>query len=154
MSLIGEALLIIRTLVLLKQQQSRKVLDSRSNTYEDYFRWQYESSLKLLAKHDGLELAGKSVLEIGCGIGGRTARLAVQGTTRAVGIDINAGEITLAAQPCAKVYPSLAPRVEDRRSEENKPLALGQAIISFVPPGRADIYAVRCRRARVVARLR
>jgi 2-polyprenyl-3-methyl-5-hydroxy-6-metoxy-1,4-benzoquinol methylase len=124
MSLIGEALL--KALVLLKQQQSRRVLDSRGDTYEDYFRWQYESSPKLFAKYEGLDLAGKSVLEIGCGIGGRTAWLAAQGTTRAVGIDINAGEIASAAQLCAKLYPSLTPRVEYLRSEEDKPLELGQ----------------------------
>jgi 2-polyprenyl-3-methyl-5-hydroxy-6-metoxy-1,4-benzoquinol methylase len=111
---------------LLKRRQSRKALASRSDTYEDYFRWQYESSSKLFAKYRGLELAGKSVLEIGCGIGGRTAWLAAQGTTRAVGIDINAGELALAAQLCAKIYPSLASLVEYRQSEEDKPLELGQ----------------------------
>src|ERR1035437_1344967 len=124
MSLIGEA--VLRALVLLKRRQSRKALASRSDTYEDYFRWQYESSSKLFAKYRGLELAGKSVLEIGCGIGGRTAWLAAQGTTRAVGIDINAGELALAAQLWAKIYPSLASLVEYRQSEEDKPLELGQ----------------------------
>src|ERR1017187_8774000 len=124
MSLIGEA--VLRALVLLKRRQSRKALASRSDTYEDYFRWQYESSSKLFSKYRGLELAGKSVLEIGCGTGGRTAWLATQNPVRVVGIDINAEEIDLASRLCAKFLPALAPHVEYRVSEESSILDLGQ----------------------------
>jgi SAM-dependent methyltransferase len=109
---------LLKTLIGLKRHLS-KPGPGHGTHYEEYFQWQFSSSAKLFSKYKGLELAGKSVLEIGCGTGGRTAWMATQNPTRVVGIDINAEEIALASQLCAKLYPDLAPRVEYIASQEN-----------------------------------
>jgi len=55
------------------------------DTFEDYFSWQYDGSALKFSLYPGFEPKGKTVLEIGCGTGGRTAYLASTGTARLVG---------------------------------------------------------------------
>jgi hypothetical protein len=97
---------------------------SQTGAYEDYFRWQYGSSPHQCSKYKVLRLRSRASPKVDNGIGGRTAWLASQGTTRAVDIDITADESALAAQRGATAYCSAAPRVEYRRSAEDRLLEL------------------------------
>jgi SAM-dependent methyltransferase len=65
-----------------------------------YWTWQYESSREYFAKFFDLEdrLRGATVVDIGCGLGGRTCYLAKKGVRRIVGTDINHAEIDRAIQ--------------------------------------------------------
>jgi 2-polyprenyl-3-methyl-5-hydroxy-6-metoxy-1,4-benzoquinol methylase len=121
MSFVGEALL--KRLVAWKENSLGKSHGSRSSGgFEDYFRWQFESSPRLFSHYPKLSLAGKRVLEIGCGTGGRTAWLASQDTAETVGIDINAPEIGLARDLQHRLYPHLDGRVTYFASKENEAL--------------------------------
>src|SRR5260370_2515074 len=62
------------------------------SSYEEYFEWQYNTTARLLQTMPNLDLVGATVLELGCGTGGRTAYLASCGASRVCGIDINASE--------------------------------------------------------------
>jgi SAM-dependent methyltransferase len=95
-------------------------------SWESYIQWQYTSSDRLFSKYPNLDLSGKDVLEIGCGTGGRTAFLAMQGARRTVGIDINAQEIHVARELCPTLYPAIQGRCEYVVSEENVALDLGR----------------------------
>lgn len=87
-----------------------------------YFKWQFETSEALFGRYPNFDPAGKSVLEIGCGIGGRTAYLASRGAKPAIGIDINAAEIELAKSLCARCKPELVAAVQYVASQENAAL--------------------------------
>jgi 2-polyprenyl-3-methyl-5-hydroxy-6-metoxy-1,4-benzoquinol methylase len=117
---------LLKTLVVLKERLLGPRKGRGGGGHEGYFQWQFSSSAKLFSCYKGLELAGKSVLEIGCGIGGRTAWMATQNAARVVGIDINAEEIGAATELCAKLYPDIASRVEYKVCQENSALELGQ----------------------------
>lgn len=99
---------------------------TKIDTHEAYHRWQFESSPSLFAKYPDFSLGGKSILEIGCGIGGRSAWLATQGAARVVAIDINAEEIAIAIQLRDELYPALAPMLEYLVSREDGMLDIGQ----------------------------
>ncbi|MBU3981963.1 MAG: class I SAM-dependent methyltransferase [Proteobacteria bacterium] len=64
----------------------------------DYWKWQYESSEKYFTKFGDLyeRLQGKTVLDIGCGLGGRTAFLSTRGVQNIAGSEINHDEIDAA----------------------------------------------------------
>jgi 2-polyprenyl-3-methyl-5-hydroxy-6-metoxy-1,4-benzoquinol methylase len=61
----------------------------------DYWQWQFDSSAAYFAKCFDLmaQLPGKTILDIGCGLGGRTGYIARAGARRVVGVDINQEEI-------------------------------------------------------------
>jgi 2-polyprenyl-3-methyl-5-hydroxy-6-metoxy-1,4-benzoquinol methylase len=115
---------------LLKRVVARRVATSHVRAPADdwaaYVRWQYESTGPLLRKFPPLELDGKSVLEIGCGTGGRSAYLAEHGAARVVGIDINLREIAVARAQCRRLFPRAMDRLEFYEAYEDKPLPLGQ----------------------------
>jgi 2-polyprenyl-3-methyl-5-hydroxy-6-metoxy-1,4-benzoquinol methylase len=96
-----------------------------ASSFEEYFEWQYGTTARVLNMMPGLNLAGATILEIGCGIGGRTAYLAACGTSRAVGIDINPSEIQLARSLCARLHPDLNAKVEYLVCKEDDLLPLG-----------------------------
>src|SRR3990172_13204651 len=123
MSLAGET--ILRSLVPLRRRGPAASPSPVEETTEDYVRWQFDSSGKLFELLPGLDLEGKAVLELGCGTGGRTAYVAAQGARRAVGIDINRGEIAAARAICRALFPELASRIEFYESEENERLSIG-----------------------------
>jgi len=61
----------------------------------NYWQWQFNSSATYFAKCFDLvpQLHGKSVLDIGCGLGGRTGYVVTTGARSVVGVDINHEEI-------------------------------------------------------------
>lgn len=69
-----------------------------SQSPEAYWQWQFDSSGVYFEKFWDLrvQLAGKRVLDIGCGLGGRAAYLAGLGASEVVGCDINGGEVARA----------------------------------------------------------
>jgi SAM-dependent methyltransferase len=91
-----------------------------------YIKWQYKSSSNLFAKYPNFDVTNKSVLEIGCGTGGRTAYLAAAGAKRAVGIDINKSEIATATQVLPQLYPELGDRLEFHACQENAAVDIGK----------------------------
>lgn len=98
---------------------------SVEQTYDEYFLWQYKSSSRIFDCYPGFDVRGKSVLEIGCGTGGRSSFLASLGANRVVGIDINAEEIELARKLSQQHYPHLSDRLEFAVSVENGRLDIG-----------------------------
>lgn len=97
----------------------------QSSSFEEYFEWQYGSTAQLLRTMPNLDLAGATVLEIGCGTGGRTAYFASRGASRVVGIDINAAEIELARSLCGRLHPELDGKIEYLVSKEDEMLPVG-----------------------------
>jgi SAM-dependent methyltransferase len=122
MSWIGEALL--RSLVRWRGSGAA-VGEQTASSWDSYVRWQFESSARLFSRYPDFDPAGKSVLEIGCGTGGRSAYLATQ-AARVVGIDINREEIEIARKQCAELYPQTRERLTFHASSENDLLPLGE----------------------------
>jgi SAM-dependent methyltransferase len=94
--------------------------------YAEYVRWQVDSSGALFGKFPGFDVRGKTVLEIGCGPGGRAAYMATQGARRVVGIDINAEEVALASTHCFALLPETRGVLEFHVSREDELLPLGE----------------------------
>jgi SAM-dependent methyltransferase len=124
MSRLGEA--VLRGLVSLTNRTRPTNKTASQWSWESYIRWQYDSSERLFSKYPHFDLRGKEVLEIGCGTGGRTAFLAMQGAKRIVGIDINAQEIQIARELCPTLYPGIQGRCEYVVSAEDAALGIGQ----------------------------
>ena len=120
MSLIGEA--VLRNLV--RAQQDRG--EARPQTHEDYHRWQFETSAALFAVYPEFDVRGKTILDIGCGIGGRTVWLASQGAARVAGMDINAEEIGVAREIQRRLYPQLEGVLSFHCSQETSSPDLGE----------------------------
>jgi SAM-dependent methyltransferase len=80
----------------------------------------------MFAKYPDFDLRGKSVLEIGCGTGGRSAYLASQGAGRVVAIDINRDEIEIARRTCPELYPQIQGVVDYLSCCEDRPLEIGE----------------------------
>lgn len=79
----------------------------RRQSPADYYRWQFDTSPALFSLLPNLDLRRKRVLEIGCGLGGRSAWLAQNGPREVVAIDINGPEIELARKLTAEKFPHL-----------------------------------------------
>jgi 2-polyprenyl-3-methyl-5-hydroxy-6-metoxy-1,4-benzoquinol methylase len=87
-----------------KHRQTSSVDGDIHRSSEAYWQWQFNSSAVYFEKFWDLktQLAGKRVLDIGCGLGGRTSYLATLGAREVVGIDINGAEIEQARQLAAR----------------------------------------------------
>lgn len=70
----------------------------RRSSQDAYWQWQCESSPKYFDKFFDLRarLPDSRVIDIGCGLGGRTCYLAMEGIREAVGVDINQQEVAQA----------------------------------------------------------
>lgn len=112
MSRIGEWML--KTALQLTHQAQAQAQDHAAREPHDwarYIRWQYDTSKPLFDRYPDFDFAGKTVLEIGCGTGGRAAYLAASGASRVVAIDINADEIAIARRLVPELFPDLGDRV-------------------------------------------
>jgi len=97
----------------------------RRQSPADYFRWQLETSPALFSLLPNLDLRGKRVLEIGCGLGGRSAWLAENGPQEVIGIDINAPEIERARELTGSHRPQLR-NLTFLQSQEDAQLNIGE----------------------------
>ena len=102
------------------------------NTHRNYIQWQYESSENIFNTFPDFDVRGKTVLDIGCGTGGRTAYLASLGAKKVVGIDINKEELEIAQDNCADLYPQVKGKISFCVSEEDELLDLGQFDIAVL----------------------
>jgi SAM-dependent methyltransferase len=123
MSRMGEA--VLRQLVRAWKSPAAGSRDVERD-WDSYIRFQYQSSPRLFSLYPGWDVRGKSVLEIGCGTGGRAAYVAASGAARVVAIDINAEEIEIARTHCPRLYPEIAGKTEYLVAKESEPLDLGQ----------------------------
>jgi 2-polyprenyl-3-methyl-5-hydroxy-6-metoxy-1,4-benzoquinol methylase len=125
MSLLGE--LILRALWKSKCRLARaKNVDKHQGDHSSQIRWQYSSSAQLFGCYPNWEPKARTILDIGCGTGGRTAWLATTGATRVVGIDVNADEIAIAQEQCPALFPQTKGILEFFASKEDELLAIGQ----------------------------
>lgn len=81
--------------------------EKRRQSPADYYRWQFDTSRALFSLLPNLDLRDKRVLEIGCGLGGRSVWLAQNGPCEVVAIDINGREIELARKLTAENAPQV-----------------------------------------------
>ncbi len=123
MSMLGEA--VLSGLVKMRPSAT-PTHQSEGAGYRRYIARQYESSRGYFAKFPRFDVRGKSVLEIGCGTGGRAAYLATRGARRVVGADINANEIEIAKRLVSELYPTTLGTLEFHVSRENEALDVGQ----------------------------
>ncbi len=72
----------------------------RRDSHDAYWGWQCETSPKYFDKFFDLraKLKGARVIDIGCGLGGRTCFLAATGIRQVVGVDINQHEVDQAQE--------------------------------------------------------
>lgn len=97
---------------------------ARRMQHAAYWDWQFTSSAEYFSKIPGLHarLANARVIDIGCGLGGRTCYLATQGVAAIVGTDINQVEINLAQRlsdnPCCS---EVRHKIEFQSVEESEP---------------------------------
>ncbi len=124
MSALG--VIVLKCLIRAKQRiRPFKVSGRTESTFESYFQWQFDSSEALFSRYPNWNIIGKTVLEIGCGTGGRTAYLASAGARCAVGIDINRDEIAVARRVSSQLHPELTGRLRYLEASETKPLDIG-----------------------------
>lgn len=78
---------------------ARKPLQRRSS-HDAYWQWQCDTSPKYFDKFFDLreKLRDARVIDIGCGLGGRTCSLASHGIRQVVGVDINQVEVAQAQE--------------------------------------------------------
>lgn len=94
----------------------------------DYWQWQFNSSAAYFAKCFDMvpQLRGKSVLDIGCGLGGRTGYVVSSGARSVVGVDINHEEIESAQRLATeRLDADSRPRLRFSAVREQDPLPGG-----------------------------
>ena len=125
MSIAGEAVLklLVKTV---GRNRPANAGSPKADTYEEYFEWQFDSSKRMFPLFPHFDPKGKTVLEVGCGTGGRSAYLAAGGAKRVVGIDINEKEIELARALSAKLKPGLGNLEFVATRDNRQSLELGQ----------------------------
>lgn len=110
-------------------------LEQRASVDQDqdaYFQHQYASTHRLRdAFMEGLDLRGRTILDIGCGLGGRALAWLDAGATRVINIDINRQELARGKQILAEHYGAKAHLVEYRHPDEVLPSETGDIAIMF-----------------------
>ena len=73
---------------------------SRGDNSEKYWEWQFETSGNLFKKNWDLDsqIREKRILDIGCGLGGRSCYLITRGAVEVVGLEINSAELAEAGR--------------------------------------------------------
>lgn len=71
---------------------------------EDYFLWQYSTGQKIYNyfKKGELSFKGKTVLDLGCGRGGKTAFYKAEGASNVIGIDLRSDALKIASEMTKK----------------------------------------------------
>jgi 2-polyprenyl-3-methyl-5-hydroxy-6-metoxy-1,4-benzoquinol methylase len=111
-----------------KHRQSVPVEKDVLQSAQAYWKWQFDSSGPYFAKFSDLQeqVKSKRVLDIGCGLGGRTSYLATMGAGEVVGIDINGSEIEQARRLAAEgLSPELNARLRFEKVAEGEVNNLG-----------------------------
>jgi 2-polyprenyl-3-methyl-5-hydroxy-6-metoxy-1,4-benzoquinol methylase len=72
---------------------SKSKWGTRGISSGDYHQWQIDTSAKMFSSFTDFDFKGKRILELGCGLGGRSVWLAANGAGEVIGIDINQAEI-------------------------------------------------------------
>lgn len=99
-------------------------VETRVTTSDDYWKWQYTSSEKYFAKFFDLNdhLEGADVIDVGCGLGGRTCFLGSRNVRSIVGIDTNHDEIVQASRLLSEHgQPDIQSRVSFEKVDESDP---------------------------------
>lgn len=112
---------------LYRRRLRRRATETRRAS-EDYWRWQFDTSARYLGKFWDLlaRLGGAKVLDIGCGIGGRSCFLADRGAAHVTGTDINHAEIDAAVRLADRLMGARArARLDFVKVGENEPAAGG-----------------------------
>ncbi len=121
MSRVGQRLLFPVAARSYRRRHRNEADGERRRSPEDYWKWQWDSSEDLFSLYRGLDVRGKQVLEIGCGIGGRTAWLMSRKPERVLALDISAEAIRTARRLQRRRIPDSRSRLEFRVSGERYP---------------------------------
>lgn len=95
MSTLGEMILYPVAKALYTRKARHEKVQGKSSD-DEYWLWQMATSNSLFRRYNGIDVVGKTVLDLGCGIGGRTCYLADKNPSKIVGIDTNQHEINVA----------------------------------------------------------
>ncbi len=104
---------------------------TKKTNHDDYWEWQFKSSERLFRLYPKLELEGKSVLDLGCGIGGRSAYLASTKAEKVVAVDINHEEIDIANTLKNKLPDDTKRKLEYIKTSETDVGSIGKFDIVF-----------------------
>ena len=92
---------------------------SKNQDQSTYFNHQYSDTKSRYCKFmGGLDLKGKRVLDIGCGLGGRALGWLDLGASRVINIEINCQELKAGQDILKKEYPSRVSQVEFRHPDD------------------------------------
>jgi len=85
----------------------------KSEDIENYFQRGFAESKEFFSRFDGkIDYKGKTILDIGCGLGSTCFYMALNGARKVVGIDINENWITFAREKISTDYQHLSNIVE------------------------------------------
>lgn len=120
-----------------RRRARRGVSQANARQKDDraYWHWQYTTSASYFDKFFDLQtrLIGAQVIDIGCGLGGRTCFLAAQGVDRIVGTDINHAEIDRALLLANQVSDAqVRSRIEFRKVSEQEPQPEGEFDVALL----------------------
>ena len=119
-------------LTLLARRRLPKKLPEIAHDQRKYFLDQYQSTQARYQKFIApLHFAGKTVLDIGCGLGGRSLGWLDLEATRVVNIDINRQELAAGRETLKTVDPDRSQRVSFRHPDDVSPQDYGDVAILF-----------------------
>ena len=98
----------------------------------DYFERQYRDTVNRYNRHMGtLDLVGKTVLDVGSGLGGRALGWLELGASQVINIDINRQELNSGRSIVDERYPLAAKQIDYRHPDEMSAAEQGDVAILF-----------------------
>lgn len=111
---------LIKLWIRLDRKRKRTPSQGLPETAESYYRHQFDTTAAIFSMYPSFDVVGKDVVEIGCGLGGRTAYIATLNPKHVLGIDINREEIEEARRLSRTLHPELSHVLEFRCVEESE----------------------------------
>ncbi|MGO9598648.1 MAG: class I SAM-dependent methyltransferase [Isosphaeraceae bacterium] len=102
------------------------------NDQAAYFEWQYADTNRRIADHmGGLDFRGKTVLDIGSGLGGRALAWLERGALRVVNVDINRQELRAGRAILDENYSGWSDQIDFLHPDELGDSSIGDLAILF-----------------------
>ena len=113
-------------------RQLRPKESAESQDQSAYFEWQYQDTNSRYTQHmNELPLRGKTILDVGSGLGGRALGWLDLGAARVINIDINCKELLAGRAILEEKHPKLAEKIEFIHPDEIGDTEIGDVAILF-----------------------